>query len=271
MNCKRVRKHLPDLLVNELDKNIRRKITDHLATCALCKKEWESISSLWKKMAILPEEQPSKKMHDRFYAMLEAYKQSDLFEKTAARRSKIFDDWLERWWPRRPAVQFVLAALLLVLGLIIGTIFTMRGAKGGEIAQLREEVHDMRQLVTISLLEKQSAIDRLRGVNLSYQIAQPDSQVLIALLDTLNYDSNVNVRLAAVDALYLFHDKKIVKEGLIKSFSNQTSPLVQIALIDLMVDIRERQSIEALKQLIQNKKLNPTVKERAEWGIQQLS
>jgi hypothetical protein len=271
MNCKQVRKHLPDLLVNELDKNIRREITDHLATCASCKKEWESMSSLWEKMAMLPEEQPSKRMHDRFYAMLEAYKQSALFEKTAARRSKFLDDWLERWWPQRPAVQFVLAVLLLALGLIIGTIFTMRGSKGGEIAQLREEVHDMKQLVTISLLEKQSAIERLRGVNLSYQIAQPDSQVLTALLDTLNYDPNVNVRLAAVDALYLFHDKKIVKEGLVQSFSNQTSPLVQIALIDLMVDIRERQSIEALKLLIQDKKLNPTVKERAEWGIQQLS
>jgi hypothetical protein len=37
-----------------------------------------------------------------------------------------------------------------------------------------------------------------------------------------------------------------------------------------MVQLRERQAIEALRQLIQNEKLNQAVRERAEWGIQQL-
>ncbi len=271
MKCKRAQKHFPDLLTGELDKNIRVEIEDHIATCASCKKEWEKLSSLWEKVGILPEEQPSKKMHDRFYAMLEAYKQGVLHEKATPKRSEILNDWLERWWPRKPAFQFAFAMGLLIVGVLIGSFFTPRVPVNGEVAQLRDEVHSMSQLVTLSLLEKQSASERLRGVSFTYRIEQPDTQVLTALLDTLNYDPNVNVRLAAADALYLFHDKEMVKEGLVQSIPHQRSPLVQIALIDLMVEIRERQAIEALRQLIKDNKLYPAVKERAEWGIQQLS
>jgi hypothetical protein len=74
-----------------------------------------------------------------------------------------------------------------------------------------------------------------------------------------------------VDALYLFHENPTVKEGLIQSLSSQTSPLIQVSLIDLMVNMRERRSIESLKQLIQDEKLNPDVKNHAERGIQQLT
>ena len=56
----------------------------------------------------------------------------------------------------------------------------------------------MRQLVTLSLLQQQSAGDRLQGVNWSYRVEQPDTAVLAALLTTVNHDPNVNVRLAAV-------------------------------------------------------------------------
>ena len=125
--------------------------------------------------------------------------------------------------------------------------------------------------MAVSLLDQRSPSERIRGVNLSYGIEQPDTQTLTKLLDALNSDPNVNVRLAAVNALYLFRDNEIVREGLVKSLSRQSSPLVQVALIDLMVDIRERQAIDALKQLIQDEELTPEVKQRAEQSIQQLS
>jgi hypothetical protein len=271
MKCKKAQRHFPDLLTGELDENKRIEIEEHIAKCASCKKEWEKLSSFWEKVGKLPEEQPSKKMHDHFYTMLEAFKRGVLHEKTTPKRSEILNDWLERWWPKKAAFQFALALGLLIVGLLIGSFFTLRAPFNGEVAQLRDEVHTMRQMVALSLMQQQSASDRLKGVSLSYQVQQPDSDVLSALLYTLNNDPNVNVRLAAADALYLFHDKKMVKEGLVESLSQQKSPLVQIALIDLMIEIRERQAVEAFKQLVKENKLNPAVKERAQWGIQQLS
>jgi hypothetical protein len=70
--------------------------------------------------------------------------------------------------------------------------------------------------------------------------------------------------------LYFFVNQPSVRQGLIQSLSRQTSPLVQIALIDLIVELREKRATEALKELIEKEKINNEVKQRAEWGIQQL-
>ena len=56
-------------------------------------------------------------------------------------------------------------------------------------------------MFALSLLQQQSASDRLRGVSYSYQMDKGDVQIREALLETLNSDSSVDVRLAAVDAL----------------------------------------------------------------------
>jgi len=94
---------------------------------------------------------------------------------------------------------------------------------------------------------------------------------LDALLQALDNDPNVNVRLAAADALYLFASNPEVKEGLLKSLARQESPLVQSALIDLLVVSREQRAVQALKTLIGGEKLRPEIKKKAELGIQQLS
>jgi HEAT repeat protein len=90
------------------------------------------------------------------------------------------------------------------------------------------------------------------------------------LVNTLNTDPNINVRLAAVEALYLFRNQPGVRDNLTNSLALQDSPLVQVALIDLLVEIREQRASEALKALIKNEKLNPDVKKLAEQGIKQL-
>ncbi len=101
-------------------------------------------------------------------------------------------------------------------------------------------------------------------------MSQPDPQVLSALLHTVNYDQNVNVRLAALDALHQSASNQMVRRGLTESLDRQTSPMVQIALIDLLVDIREREAADAVKDLMQEAGLNPEVRERAGWALRQL-
>ncbi len=128
----------------------------------------------------------------------------------------------------------------------------------------------MRHLVTLALLQQPSASDRLRGVNWSYQIQRPDSAIFEALLRALDSDPNVNVRLAAVDALHQFARDAEVRKGLLRSLAEQQSPLVQIELINLMVELKERESVPVLRQLSQRPELNPAVRERTEWGLQKL-
>ena len=65
----------------------------------------------------------------------------------------------------------------------------------------------MRQMMSLSLLQQQSATARLQGVVSIAQIDDPSGDVIAALLDTLMYDPNANVRLATIDALKRFMDR----------------------------------------------------------------
>ena len=154
--------------------------------------------------------------------------------------------------------------------MLSGYLLSAKGRSNVELVELRDEVHHMRQLVALSLLQQQSASERLRGVSWSSRMASPDGEVISALLDALNYDPNTNVRLAAVDALSNFSEQAAVRQGLIRALSRPNSPLVQIALIDLMVQIKERQSAAALRQLAQDVTIHQLVRQRAERGLREL-
>ena len=126
---------------------------------------------------------------------------------------------------------------------------------------------DMRQLVTLSLLNQSSANERLRGVYMSRDIAEPDDKFLSALVSTLNSDPNVSVRLAAVDALHQFSDFPEVRTDLVTSLPGQTSPLVQISLIDTLVRLRERRALDAFKTIAEDPRSIEPVKKRARMAI----
>src|SRR5262249_20500772 len=136
-----------------------------------------------------------------------------------------------------PVFQVAYSLLLLGAGLLIGHVLGSRQSNPAEIAGMQRELAGMRQMVTLSLLQQQSASERLRGVDWSQQADRSDTQVLSALLYAVNHDANVNVRLAAVDALRRFAGRTEVRTGVTDALRRQESPLMQIALIDLIVEM----------------------------------
>jgi HEAT repeats len=125
-------------------------------------------------------------------------------------------------------------------------------------------------LIALSLLRQQSASERLRGVSWANRVESSDGQVLAALLDSVNHDPNVNVRLAAADALRTFAMTSAARTEIAKAIILQSAPLVQIALIDLVVDLKDSSSITELRQVAGNDSLNPSVRERAAWAVERL-
>lgn len=271
MTCQNIKEMFPEFLTGELDKETTERVQSHLVSCGSCREELENLSAIWTKLGVIPEEQPSGDVRTRFYTMLEAYKQGMSQEGQPSRLKRMFSDVFEYVWPKRPAYQFSIALVFLIVGVAAGIFLSSSGQNGTQLAMLQHEVQDMQQSLAISLLDRPSASERLQGVSISSRMANPNSKTLEALLYTLDNDKNVNVRLAAVDALYLFYDYPGVMEGLLQSLKNQPSPLVQVALIDLIVNVRERQAVDALRVLLEDEKLNPDVKEYAERGLQQLS
>jgi len=270
MTCRQINELFPDYLLGGLEDAAQAEMQAHLSSCASCREEVESLRAVWTKLGALPNEQPNEAARARFYAMLDAYQQGMRQNQPAPRLRDVVNGWLERWWPKQPAFQFAFAVALLIVGLFIGNRLNAPPRENGELVTLRNELRSMRELMTLTLLRQESPSERLQGVSWAQNMINPDNELLSALLHRLDYDPNINVRLAAVDALYLFINQPLVRQGLMQSLSRQTSPLVQMALIDLIVEMREKQAAAALKQLLGNEKINADVKQRAEWGIQQL-
>jgi len=269
MKCKNIQERFVEYLTNELSKKGREEIQAHVAECDSCRRELEYLTQVWTELGVLKEERPSPQLRTRFYSMLDQYKKSES-EKEGEDKPSLFSR-IKNLWPAKPAFQFAITLGVLVLGLVIGNVWTVIPQQKAVTTALVDEVQSMRQTLAASLIDQDSASERLQGINMSYALIDPDDKLLDKLLSTLNTDPSVSVRLAAADALYLFHNHPKVKQGLIDSLSLQSSPMVQASLIDLMVSIRERKAVDALKSLLDSEDLNPEIKDRAEQGIQKLS
>jgi len=218
----------------------------HLETCAECSAEMATLGGLWNRLADLPVPEPSLALHARWHATLAALMPVPMPE----RRSGVF-------WQ----LAFV-ALACLVIGVLVGANLPRRNSD--EIAKLRE-------MVALSLLQQQSAGERLRGVDYTGSMQTMQPEVVAALIQAVAHDANVNVRLAAVDALSKVATHPGVVESLTRSLPQQDSPMVQAELIDYLINAHDRQAVGTLEQLAARPNLNPAVLERTHYALQQLS
>lgn len=265
MKCEDMQSRLPDYWARRLEGGGRIEVELHLGECESCRREAEVLERLWSGLGLIEHPEPSREMRSRFYHTLGAYQQG--LAETPAKKSR---DWFA-WWPKQPALQFGAAAAMLVLGVAAGYgLRPARASAPADVAQLQGEVRQMRQLVALSLLQQQSASERLRGVNFAYQVDSGDEEVLDALLVRLQEDPNVNVRLAAVDAIRKFGKVKEARSGLVAALEDQTSPLVQVAIIDALTELKVRQAVPAIRALETESDIAPVVKERAKLAVSKL-
>jgi hypothetical protein len=270
MRCEDVTTQLAGYLAGSLTDDELGAIRLHLETCEHCRADVEALDDTWHRLgAIAPANADSVSMRARFDAALAGYQQG-LTE--GGHRGLTPRQWPVSW---RPSVvwQAAAAAAVLLIGVVIGREATAPAQEPAraQLAALREELTEMRQLFALSLLQQQSASDRILGVASTAQLDAPTDELIAALLDTLAHDPNVNVRLKTVEALGRFAQREAVRRGALDALPRQTSPLVQIALIDLVLQAAGRESADALRQLSQDAMLNAAVRARAAWGLQQVS
>ena len=270
MRCEQIQQRLADLLTSGATGLDDPEIARHLEGCAACRQEAVAIDYLWSGLSRIPAAPPdSAAMRGRFGSLLEGYEHGRDGAQASARWERM-NGWLARWWPRQPIVQLAAAAALVVLGIGVGRAGRAPAPPADDIASLHGELREMRQMITLSLMQQQSASDRIKGVAWSSRLEEPGSEVVSALLDTLLHDPNVNVRLASIDALARFADQQQVRQGAVDALQSASSPLVQIALIDFVVGAREKGSIDALKKLAADPGLNEAVRVHASQGLDRL-
>ena len=275
MNCDRIREQLPECLAGKLDKAAREIVIEHLETCSGCRAELAQLGIVWRgleSLAVLPEPNVAA-MKDRFRETLAAFEaglEQGRQNPAPAPAPRPEKRAAAGGWPLKPAWQFALAFGMLAIGVWTGRLMMTPHEASPEMAQLKGQVESLRQLVALSMLQQQSPSSRMQGVTYAYQLNQPDSQVQQALLYAVNHDSNVNVRLSAVDALQKYAGDPNVRRALLDAVPVQDSPLVQVALIDLLVQLKDRDLAPALRSIAHDSQADQAVRQRASQGLLEL-
>ncbi len=250
---------LMDYLNGYWDEQKEAQLQQMIASGALDRQELQAMQQIYAQTGQLPEPAPSGRLRQNFYAML----------STTDEQPIRFSQWSLSWFQATVRLSHLTAALaLLLLGMAAGYWLKPTQDYETQIAGLSGQVQQMRQAMVLTLLDQPSAMQRLKAVSISTDLSKADEKIYQALLKTLNQDTQVNVRLAALEALLRYGQEPLVRQGLVQSIPQQESPLVQIALADAMVALQEAQAIAPLKTLRTKEGINDTAKQAIEKSLQ---
>ncbi|MET0464703.1 MAG: HEAT repeat domain-containing protein [Chitinophagaceae bacterium] len=258
MKCNDVENLILDHLDNALSADEKKQVDHHLRECANCQSAFEQNRSLLEMIGKIPKEAPSERLSQSFEAMLDTEKSS-----TVSRPAKVFRiSW-------KPLLRVAAAAALLIAGTIYGTYQANRKTEQ-RIGHLELQYQEMMKERTLAMLDNSSASKRIQAVSYSEEMEQPDEKVLKAIINRLHHDENVNVRLAAAEALWKFKDEELVKQALIQALDLESSPDVQIAIIEFLIGAREKRAVKPMQKLLNEPAVPGFVKEQVRYGLTQI-
>ncbi len=268
MECYEAESLLVDYIEDQLHNGNKQQLEQHLQKCPDCRQALEEYRALFAVIKSDKAEKPGPGLREKFENML----QSELNIETTARivdinKEKVtapvikMQSWL---------VRIAASIILVASGVFIGNMLTNNKGANTEVADLKNEVKDMKETLMINLLTEESASERIKAVSYAGEINQPDNKILTALITTMNEDKNVNVRLAALYAVSKFSDSRGVNDALVASLAKQTEPLMQIALINILTEKKETKAKQPIREILQDKKTLPPVKEIAQKGLRLL-
>jgi hypothetical protein len=271
MNCNEVQAVMIDYLDRAVGAETGAAIRAHLIDCEQCRKEVEEMRELLVTMADQEMRQPGAALRDNFQVML----QSELNMETA-------DDLLRQPIDARGEKTGVVgkagwmaaaACILLFAGIWIGSTIGSRKTLNvpsnmpNQLGAMQKEIKEMKEAMLFSLIDNESASQRIKAVSYAEEMSNPDMKVIQVLVGTLNHDKNVNVRLAALYSLGSFADSRVVRDSLVTSLPKQTEPLIQVMLINLLAERKDNRAIAPIRDIISNKNTLPAVKDAAQKSL----
>jgi HEAT repeat protein len=228
----------------------------------------------------LVENPDARKLYQQLKEVIDVMERSSGFEPTAKLKSG-FEEMLQQEMKSSASAKqrflqptfyrMAAAVALLILGGGVGFWISKINDQQERIAIIEKQM-EANKLMMMSMIENhQSASQRIQGVNVAMKIEKADTEIVNALSRAMNEDPNSNVRLAALEALSKFSADPNVRKLLIESLSKQKDPVVQIALIQLMVQMNETGIVNDLQKIVDDSETMKAVKDEAYSGILKLS
>ncbi len=267
MNCKQLEKHIPDFLSGDIDNQTLQEFNDHVSTCSTCEQDVESLEHIWLKLRDIPDSLPSPQLRHRFFAMVDAYKAGQV--DTNPGSTNILK------MHAQGKVYNLLKAVAIVVFMVIGTfgsyqLYKSNDLKNDELVQMRDEVRGLNRLVLLTMMNETSASQRLKGIRYASKLEKADDEVIDTLFDTIENDTNMNVKLASIEAFQNFAEDEDVRSHLLTLLIKESSPAIQIALIDLLVAVKAEQAGQVFKDMMDSERVNGVVKDHLDLGIKLL-
>lgn len=201
---------------------------------------------LWAALSDLPRGEPSDHLRRRFYSGLH----------DAGRRT-----WAERLsqWLGLHGAGWVTAAACLAVGFAVATVIGGGQPENGRLEVLEQGMARLQRELILDRLEDASASTRLRGVVDASEVAAFDQQVARALLDRAAQDRSTSVRSAAIDALGSQLRSGDIGNELMRLLEAAESPIVQLALVDLVLRHGDPQQVRQVQELADGGQLHPDI------------
>lgn len=152
------------------------------------------------------------------------------------------------------------------VALILVGFFAGNQLKNDDVDNVKAELAEVKSMM-LSQMNSSSPSGRLQAVNYSYRFSEVDDETLDALINVLETDNNMNVRLKAVEALSRFVGDERTKKALINALSTEKEPMVQIALIEVLVSNNVKSAVDDLESITQDENSLKEVKDEAYMGM----
>jgi anti-sigma factor RsiW len=236
--------------------------------------ELEQMMAVFDQHSQQPVPEPSAHMDAGFYAMLNEQVAAEQASQKAARWSSSGETVWHRLFSWSRLQTAGLACSLLAVAFLLGhNRQLLDERKHWQLTQASQQQQQIQALTVLSMLDMPSANKRMMAINLAAMNTEPGQPLIQAMLTTLSQDNNVNVRLQALDTLTIWmqhHDSNYLREGLVAAIDHQQSPMVQIALADLLQRIGEPQAVKPLQKLLEQDQLIEPVRAKLSETVQQL-
>jgi len=258
-------------LANDDNSTLSIEMKNYIENSSQLQDELLFIEKFWTS-DVKPQVMPSDKLDANFYQMLSRAQsvqhnsskkettqhQSD-YKSTQQKRASIFAK-ARNWFIPTKISQFATLSVVFVLG------FNLNQAPDNEkmneaYSGLKQEVSSLTTVLAMSMLQNDSASERLSGVAYSRKTDLSNPLLVERLIDLLKRDKSTSVRLAIINSLGQLKTFGSSEQQLFTMATQEENLLVQIELCRLLlnygsVDIKNLLTEQANQQL-----LTPEVRE----------
>ena len=250
MNCSDIDKYINGYIEKTLSSSEIIALNEHLSQCEDCQlimQQYEALDNLFNSGDLI---EPPETLAIEIQSMIAKVSEVNKKEKKNSTTN----------YSLKKGILQIAASFLLFLGGYYFGFYQNNNATRRVLNDLSSENTSIKKSLTLALIDNKSASKRVKAINLTSEISTTSNQVINALIKRMNYDENINVRLAAIEALGQNSKLPVIKNSFIQRLKKENTPEIQIGIIQALKNVKDKNVVRAMQDLMEEKDVSPIVK-----------